>query len=441
MNARTASPFGKRGGAMLALVGIVLFVFTLWAAGNQMDQPQQGGAPALRTGGRGFDGYAAFAQFLGKRGYKIDPLQSEAMAGEPGLLVLTPPHNANLKQMERVIALHRTKGPVIVILPKWQRTGAVQQVPDGKYKGTTVEQLDATMPRWTGWHDELALDLYPLPSKTSKGRWAGLGAAGNLPDIETVQSGEGEGLVALVSERESDRVLAGYLDDGEYPVLRDAAVADGFETEPYEQTHSFPLIMVFEPDLLNNWGFADVAGARLAESIVRLAIGRGDKRIIMDQMIEGAVAQPPRKGPSLIKQAFTPPFLAATICLILTAMVLFWRALHRFGPPLLASRSIAFGKRSLVANAAGLIQRARRLHLLGAPYADAARERLARKLALPARLDPAGAEAAIDRALLVRSPGSEPFSITAARLRAARRPADLVSAARQLHALERTLMR
>ncbi|WP_309621390.1 DUF4350 domain-containing protein [Novosphingobium sp.] len=441
MSARTASPFGKRGGAVLALAGIVLFVFTLWAAGNQMDQPQQGGAPALRTGGRGFDGYAAFAQFLGKRGYTVDPLQSEAMAGQPGLLVLTPPHGANLQQMERVIALHRANGPVLVILPKWKSSGVVQRVPDGKYKGTVVEQLDAAVPRWLGWHDELAIDLYPLASKSSKGRWAGLGAAGNLPGIEAVQSAQGDGLVPLVTDTETDRVLAGYLDDGDYPALRDAADYDEPESKPYQRTNRFPLVLVFEPDLLNNWGFAKIESGRLAENMVRLTAGRGERRIIMDQMIEGAVAQPPRKGPSLIKQAFTPPFLAATICLILTALVLFWRALHRFGPPLLAARSIAFGKRALIANAAGLIQRARRLHLLGAPYADAARERLARKLALSARLDPAGTETAIDRALLVRAPGSEPFSIIAARLRAARRPADLVSAARQLHALERTLMR
>ena len=266
MSARRASPFGRRGGAVLAMVGIVLFVFTLWAAGTQMDQPQQGSAPAMRSGGRGFDGYAAFAQFLGKRGYTVDPLQSEAMAGQPGLLVLTPPHGANLQQMERVIALHRAKGPVLVILPKWQSSGVVQRVPDGKYKGATVEQLDATVPRWPGWHDELALDLYPLASTSSKGRWDGLGVNGSLPQIEAVQSGQGEGLVALVSDNETGRTLAGYLEDGaEYRVLRDAD--QGYEPElgDFAAHPPFPLVLVFEPDLLNNWGFARIQSSRLAE--------------------------------------------------------------------------------------------------------------------------------------------------------------------------------
>ena len=118
-----------------------------------------------------------------------------------------------------------------------------------------------------------------------------------------------------------------------------------------------------------------------------------------------------------------------------------WRAYRRFGPPLLGGRAVAFGKRALVTNSAGLIHRARRLHLLGSPYADAARERLVKALALPARLSHEQAEKAIDRALAGRAPGSLPFSTAAAQMRAARKPTDMLRAARQLHALERTLPR
>ena len=122
-----------------------------------------------------------------------------------------------------------------------------------------------------------------------------------------------------------------------------------------------------------------------------------------------------------------------------------WRAYHRFGPPVLVARSIAFGKRALIANAAGLLRRARRQHLLGGPYADAARERLVKALALPPRLDPAQAEAAIDRALTMRATAvasaGEPFSAAAAELRGARKPRDMLRAAQRLHLLERTLLR
>lgn len=440
MSARASGPFGARGGAVIALIGMVLFLVTLWAAGQSMDQPPTTTAGASARG-RGFDGFAAMASFLEKRAFKVDALQNDGLLGEPGLLVLTPPHQTDLARMERMISTHRRHGPVLLILPKWKPSGLIRQVPKGKYKGASVEQLDPTIPHWGGWHDELALDLYPLASSSSTGRWSGLGASGVLPEIEAVQSAQGKGLVALVTDSESDRILAGYLEDGgDYPALRDAAGVYAGAGESGTGPDLYPMVLVFEPDLLNNYGFARAESSQLAEKLVRILLGRQDKRIIMDLMLNG-YAQQQREGPSLIKQAFKPPFLAATICLILAAMVLFWRALHRFGPPLLATRAIAFGKRALVANSAGLIQRARRLHLLGGPYADAVRERLARTLALPPRLDPSAAEQAIDRALQVRSPQAEPFSLVAARLRSARRPADLVAAARQLHALERTLMR
>ena len=62
-------------------------------------------------------------------------------------------------------------------------------------------------------------------------------------------------------------------------------------------------------------------------------------------------------------------------------------------------------------------------------------------LALPRTLDPEEAGEAIDRALAARHDDAEPFTAIVARLKAARRPHDLLKAARDLHALERMLMR
>ena len=87
------------------------------------------------------------------------------------------------------------------------------------------------------------------------------------------------------------------------------------------------------------------------------------------------------------------------------------------------------------------MRRAGRLHLLAAPYASLVRDRLARKLSLPRHINADAAEVAIDRALAARDPEAMPFSIAAQRMRAARRPIDLVRAAHTLFALERTLKR
>jgi hypothetical protein len=69
------------------------------------------------------------------------------------------------------------------------------------------------------------------------------------------------------------------------------------------------------------------------------------------------------------------------------------------------------------------------------------RERIARTLGLPRAASAEAAEAAIDKALALRAPGSAPFSTLAANLRAARRPLHILRAAQALHSLERTLSR
>jgi len=144
---------------------------------------------------------------------------------------------------------------------------------------------------------------------------------------------------------------------------------------------------------------------------------------------------------NLLTLAFTPPFLAATLCLLLAAVVIGWRAFVRFGPPRQAGRAIAFGKRALVANSAGFLRRTRRLHLVTLPYADRARAATIRALGLARQPSVEAAERAIDRALVARAPESPPFSAIAARLRSARSDAQAVTAARELHALERKLTR
>ena len=128
---------------------------------------------------------------------------------------------------------------------------------------------------------------------------------------------------------------------------------------------------------------------------------------------------------------------AAALCLLIAALVVGWRAFVRFGPVLVPDRAVAFGKGALVANSAALVERAGRLRLVAAPYADAARERVARALALPPQAD----EHLIDRTLAARHPETPAFSTLSARLRAARGGRDITQAAQDLHALERTVTR
>jgi hypothetical protein len=137
---------------------------------------------------------------------------------------------------------------------------------------------------------------------------------------------------------------------------------------------------------------------------------------------------------NLLTLAFQPPFLAATLCLILAMVIVGWRAFLRFGPAAADGQDIQFGKQRLVMNAAGLIVRARRMRLLADPYVALSERRLGHALGL-ARTQPE----AIDAAIAVRLPEEEPYSHRAARLRGAGTPMEILRAAQALDDLTRKL--
>ena len=127
------------------------------------------------------------------------------------------------------------------------------------------------------------------------------------------------------------------------------------------------------------------------------------------------------------------------LLIALIALVIAWRGVRRFGAARAEVPAIAHGKTQLAANGARLLQRAKRWHLLGAPYADMVAARIAVTLGIRTR-DPAERAAAIDRVLMAET-GQARFAETAAALRSAERPQDILRAARDLRDIERTLHR
>lgn len=435
MSKSAASPFDPRVVLGLLLFGAAVFVALLYFIGTgATGGDEEGGRPGGHALGRGLDGYAALTRYLDKRGMTVNRIYSPGQLNQPGLLVLTPPHVTDTEELTRIVEARRNIGPTMVIAPKWRSIPA--SLLDRKAKSGWVLLVKAELPQWQGFQDEVTVELKPMRDNSQPGAWHAAGLEGRLPNSETVSTGYADELIPLVAGSGNERVLAGYIDDGGYyPDLAD--LADGEYPGEGEDADIHPLILVLEPDLFNNYGMANGANARLADQIVRAAVGTSeDQSVSFDLTLNGFAS-----SANLLTLAFKPPFIAATLALLLAALAVGWRAFNRFGPPRVLGPAIAIGKRALVGNAAGLVQRARRLHLLGAPYADAARERLARALALPTHNDAAESEAAIDRALAARAPDRTPFSVVAARLRTARRPTDILHAARDLHAIERTLKR
>ena len=426
-----ANPFSWRAVLAIVLIGTALFVALLWmiGTGTGMGSTNDGQAHA---GGKGLNGYAAMADYLERRGFPVRKARNEGALDKPGVLILTPPAHADGKDIDKIVNARRYVGPTIVITPKWVAVPPARGQTGAK-KGW-VRFTGAAGPNWQGFLDDVLVRIEPMGTKGVSARWHGMGLDGTLPENRQVLSGQGERLVPLVAGQDG-RILAALLDDGgQYPQLEDAAL-EPMNSE-VDDERLYPLVIVFEPDLLDNYGVSRLSSARLAEALVRASGIAAGQPVIFDMTMNGL-----GQSENLLTLAFTPPFLAATLCLLLAAVICGWRAFLRFGPPLAGERAIAFGKRALVANAASFVRRTGRLHLIAGPYSDRSRERLVRGLGLPRTLDAAQAEAAIDRALALREPASEPFSAMVARFKRARKAHDLLKAARDLHALERKLIR
>lgn len=431
--APSAPAFSPRAVLGLVLIGAGLFVALLWmiGAGMTSGSTNDGGAHA---GGKGLTGYGALADYLERGGRTVRRSMSEAALDDSGLLVLTPPHGADGKEISRIVEQRRYIGPTLVITPKWI---AMPQPASPQVKKGWVMLIDAQGPEWPGFLDGVTVSVDAVAEPGQPGRWTDAWGSGPLADPARVLSGKGKNLVPLVADARHGRILAAWINDGgDHPALEDATLGDLPALPDETDSDIYPLVVVFEPDLLDNYGFASRETAELAAHLIDLAAAETDGPVIFDLTLNGHA-----RSANLLTLAFTPPYLAATLCLILAALAVGWRAFLRFGPAARPGRGIAFGKRALVANAAGLVARAGRLRLVATPYADAVRERLARALALPRLRDAAATEAAIDRALAGRRADGEPFSALAAHLRGARTPADMLRAAQALHSLERTLTR
>ena len=424
---RSGSPFSPRTLLAVLAVGAAAFLLLLYAigAGWNGSRDQNGGAHAAANGLNGFSG---LVRLLEARGHDVVLSRSEGRFDEENLLILTPQHAANGEALWQLIVARRFVGPTVLILPKWFAL-PVTGPAAAEAKAGWVALFGASPPGWTEAMGGLdTLD----PAVAASPRWRGLGLSGGFPNPKQVQRAQG-GLVALVSDA-SGRTLAGYREDnGYYPILAEAAGAAVRDPDQGADESAWPVVVVIEPDLMNNYGLADRARAELAVGIVEAAIEDYDLPVVFDLTQAGL-----GRSENLLTMAFAPPFLAATLCLILAALVIAWRAFRRFGPPVAEVPALAMGKRQLARNGGGLVARAKRLHLLGPPYAALVAQRLASALGVR-EADPDAREAAIARTLASRGLAAD-YVERADALRRARHPAELLRAASALRIIERTVV-
>lgn len=428
MSGANPQAFSPRTVLGLLLFGAAAFLAMLWFIGSgQTDSgANNGGSHAASNG---LTGYSALAALLEAEGYEVRLSRNPGAYDKEGLLVLTPPLWADGEEIAKIIESRRYVGPTLLVLPKWSEFRVPGSVPGSKDGWVALAGISA--PAWLeAFKGDLSIDSATGRIGKKGQDWSGMGLAGNLPDRGKVQALTGGDRAALVEDTDGSDLAAYLTDGGYYPVLERAA---GYEPGEPDNVDSdrWSVVVVAEPDLLDNYGMADRTRALLATRLVEAAREGEDLPVVFDLTLNGL-----GKTQNLLTLAFTPPFLAATLCLLLAMLVVAWRAFRRFGPPLAEARAIAFGKRRLVANSAGFIQRTRRLHLLAEPYAAMVGRRLASALGLRN-----AEEEAIDAALARRLPDAPSYAAKSAALRNARGPSQILRAAHELRLLERMLAR
>lgn len=416
MTAARPAAFSRAGALALVAGGFALFLALLWLLGAGEDFGGGRGQGQAHAAAKGLNGYAGLVRLAEQAEFDVTRSRSPTGLQTDGLLVLTPPPATDPEELAEILRNRENIGPTLVILPKWEARDPSPMLPRearAKFKRGWVVLGEAYPLEWTGKLPSPYGFTHRIETlkKDEEPGWEGLGEAGLLPTRTILYTDEDPLHEALITDAAGHWL---------------AFLVTGKEgTTFYNDAHW--TVFVAEPDLLNNYGLADENRAAAALALLRTAANDGDiAAITFDMTLNGFGA-----SENLLTLAFRPPFLAATLSLIVALLIVAWRAFQRFGPPAAAGApDIAFGKRQLILNGAGLILRARRFALLSRPYAALSARRIADRLGL-ARPDPE----AIDAALARRLPAEEPFTRRTARLEAARKPADILAAARSIDEL------
>lgn len=450
MTQRNAVPFSRAGAIALVVVGMGVLLAMLYfiAIGDTGGPNEQNGRSHAAS--NGLNGYSALVKLVEADGMDVTVSRNQGALDRDGLLVLTPPRFMDPEELRGIIDRREYVGPTLVILPKWDAINysffsEVENDENAQKGWVLISDMDT--PAWAEEEEgilALGLKRGGMPGVTANGfgnQIFGLPATGEEEKAPDITSNPQSFSTRFPLDKVTGALptAIGYYaepDISREPLIVDQAgrmiafsyEAPGYYTDPEERysddyAASNWVVFVVEPDLVNNWGLADEARAMAALQLIRNMAWGDYEEVVFDVTLNGLGGTM-----NLLTLAFEPPFLAATLCLILAMVIVGWRASLRFGPSVVPARETAFGKARLVANGADLIVRAGRVQLLAEPYIALSTRRMARALAL-AKAEPE----AIDAALAMRAPDEPSFTARTQELRVAEKPVDILRAARALN--------
>ncbi|WP_395019732.1 DUF4350 domain-containing protein [Dongia sp.] len=152
------------------------------------------------------------------------------------------------------------------------------------------------------------------------------------------------------------------------------------------------LWILSDPDLLSNAGIDEMDNGVVAISVIDALLPKGGT-VIFDETLHGF-----EQRPNLMRTLLNPPFLPILIAIIVTAFVLAWAGIARFGAPHPETEGLAAGKLTLVKSAAKLLQFGTSAGNLLSSYRRLALSDAMNELHGPNGLDEAAQAAWLDRA-------------------------------------------
>lgn len=299
-------------------------------------------APDLQSGDNGQGhalskssvGFQGMVRLLRLRETSVLVARRNLGGEEPGLVIFTPDVGVSRDAYMKAQLSSRT----LVVLPKW-RGG-----PDQRHAGW-VENLTHV----SDMQDLLkAVGLPKASAAVGKGKAPTrlIGAPGGLGEGAVFDTGPITDLQTL-SGPDLQPVLS--TPDGRIVLAR------RMPTDTY---------FLADPDLLDNMGLKDIRTARAGVGLIDL-LRKPGQVVAFDVTLNGF-----SRSRSVLKLAFEPPFVGATLCLVAAAALMGLHAAARFRAVRRGERALALGKTALVDNSAGLIRMARREPAMIVRYAE-----------------------------------------------------------------------
>lgn len=339
---QSQNPFSGRIIWVLLLVGLLSFaaVVTLMAWAPELtSRDRPGGTPYSRSA----TGYAGLVDMLEADGRNVSVSRlGQSMEFSDGrLMVVTMPLYG------RDLDLDMLAEPALIILPKWT--------------------------------------IIPNPARRA------FEIDTNLASLETV-----DGSLGLIVEQASVHRLrnpgkmstpagkAAPEFEHEMQVIKSAALDEVIGIPGGQLLSRLPdrdVYVLSDPDLLNNFGLARLANARLGLGIIDMVSRDASQPIVFDATLHGF-----ERSNNLLKTMLDIPFLGATLIGLATMGLIGWAAAIRFGAPEREAPAFAPGKQALADNSAGLIAMANRERRMAPGYLSLTRRALSRDLAIPRTL-------------------------------------------------------